>query len=72
MTLFAANTNFSESTHILSMFMLDGEAFIVSTILNVYKNMQTEIMKLKDQFEIQAYLSKEVFEEAMTQNKFYE
>jgi hypothetical protein len=48
MTLFAATTNFSESTHILSMFMLDGESFIVSTILNVYKNMQKEIMKLKD------------------------
>ena len=48
MTLFASNTSFSESTHILNMFMLDGEKFIVDTILNVYKNMEPEVLKLKD------------------------
>lgn len=52
MTLFAANTSFSEATNILNMFMLDGEKFIVDTIINVFKNMQKEILALKDQFEI--------------------
>ena len=48
MTLFASNLSFSESTHILNMFMLSGENFIVDTIVNVYKNMAPKILKFSD------------------------
>lgn len=71
MTLFANTTNFSVSTHILNMFILDGEEYIVSLILGIYKSMRTQIMALKDQFDVMAYLSKTVFVEALDQGKFY-
>ena len=71
MTLFANTTNFSVSTHILNMFILDGEEYIVTLILGIYKSMRKHIMALKDQFDIMAYLSKTVFVEALDQGKFY-
>lgn len=47
------------------MFILDGEEYIVSLILGIYKSMRNQIMALKDQFDIMAYLSKTVFVEAL-------
>ena len=58
MTLFANTLSFVESTQILNMFILDGEQFIIDTILNIYKNMSSKIIAKKDQFEIQQYMSK--------------
>lgn len=52
MTLFANSLSFVESTHVLNMFILDGETFIIDTILNIYNNMSSEIIAKKDQFEI--------------------
>ena len=52
MTLFANLLNFTETTHIFNMFMLDGETFIMDLIMNIYKNMKQEIIKRKDEFEI--------------------
>ena len=53
MTLFANILTFSEATHVLNMFILEGENFIVSLILNVLKNMTMEILKFDSQFDIQ-------------------
>ena len=58
MTLFSNMLNFQESTHIMNLFILDGEKFIMDLIMNVYKNMTPEVLKLTDNFEIQAYMSK--------------
>jgi len=71
MTLFANTLNFTESTHILNMFMLEGQNFIVDLIVNCYKNMAGEVLKLKDSFEIQAYLTKDIFEQAIDAGMFY-
>ena len=66
MTLFSNNLSFSESTHILTMFMLEGESFIHDLIVNIYINMSPIILNMKDQFEIQSYLSKQLFDDALT------
>jgi hypothetical protein len=71
MTIFTNLLSFSEATHILNLFILDGESFIVELILNIYRNMLPEVLKIEDQFEIQAFMSKEIFEDALMQNKFY-
>ena len=71
MTLFGNITGFNDSTHCLNMFILDGEKFMVELILNVFKNMAAQIISLKDSFEIQAYLCKDVFEQALKEDKFY-
>lgn len=52
MTLFGNLLNFTETTHIFNMFMLDGESFIMDLIMNIYNNMKSEIIKRKDEFEI--------------------
>ena len=52
MTLFSNNLSFSESTHILTMFMLEGESFMQELIVNIYINMSDKIIGFKDQFEI--------------------
>ena len=52
MTLFANTLSFVESTHILNMFMLDGEQFIIDLIVNIYSNMSQQIIAKTDQFEI--------------------
>ena len=48
LTLFSNNLSFSESTHILTMFMLDGEQFMLDLIVNIYNNMSDKILSLKD------------------------
>lgn len=48
MTLFANTTNFSVSTHILNMFILEGEKYITDLILHIYKSMRIEILTLSD------------------------
>lgn len=53
LTLFSNNLSFSESTHILTQFMLDGEKFILNLIVNIYVSMSEKILNFKDQFEIQ-------------------
>lgn len=58
MTLFSNLLCYSEATHILSMFMLDGEKFIMDLVFRIYQRKEKEILQIKDQFEIQAYLSK--------------
>ena len=40
-------------------------------ILNIYKNMQTQILQRDDEFEIQAYMSKDIYDEALEQGLFY-
>lgn len=62
MTLFANTLSFAESTHVLNLFMLEGEKAIVELVLNIYNNMTPEILAKKDQFEIQAYLSKGIYD----------
>lgn len=71
MTLFANTLSFAESTHVLNMFILEGECMIVDLILNIYKNMTPDILAKKDQFEIQAYMSKTIYDQAMAEGKFY-
>jgi len=45
MTLFANMLTFSEATHVLNMFILEGEVFIIDILMNVLKNMTPEILK---------------------------
>ena len=71
MTLFSNLVSFTESTHILTLFILDGESFIMDLIINIYRNIQDKILKMNDSFEIQAYLSKDMFEDALNSNLFY-
>ena len=71
LTLFSNNLGFSESTHILTNFMLDGEKFILELIVNVFTNMRENVLALKDQFEIQQYLSKQIYDDALSAKKFY-
>ena len=71
MTLFANLLSFAEATHIFNLFLLDGETFIVDLILNIYRNMQGNILKLKDEFEVQAYMSKAIYDEALEKGLFY-
>jgi hypothetical protein len=39
MTLFSNILNFSEATHVLNMFILDGEKYMCDLLVNIYKNM---------------------------------
>ena len=71
LTFFSSNLGFSESTHILTNYMLDGEKFILELIVNVFTNMRENILALKDQFEIQQYLSKQIYDDALSAKKFY-
>ena len=48
MTLFTNMLTFSEATHVLNMFILEGEPFIIELIVNVMKNMKDEILKFND------------------------
>ena len=48
MTLFSNLVSFTESTHILTLFILDGESFIMDLIINIYRNMQDKILKMND------------------------
>ena len=40
MTLFTNVANFSQATHILNMFILDGERFLIDLIINIYTSMR--------------------------------
>lgn len=46
MTLFSNLLTFSEATHVLNMFILEGESYIVELLMNIMKNMSPEIIKL--------------------------
>jgi len=48
MTLFANTANFSQTTHILNMFILDGEEFLIDLIINIYTCMREKILKIND------------------------
>ena len=61
MTLFANLLTFSEATHVLNMFILEGESFIVDLLMNIMKNMTMEILKFNSQFDIQQYMSRKMF-----------
>ena len=65
MTLFANLLTFSEATHVLNMFILEGEQFIVDLLMNILKNMTMEILKFDSQFEIQQYMSRKMFIQAI-------
>jgi hypothetical protein len=71
MTLFSNILNFSEATHVLNMFILDGENYMMKLLINIFKNMQANLLNKYDQFEIHAYMSKEMWEDAINQNKFH-
>jgi len=71
MTLFGNSLSFAEATHVMSLFILDGEASMKKIIMNVYKNMSAKVIEIKDQFEIQAYMSKQIYDDALEQGLFY-
>lgn len=62
MTLFTNLLTFSEATHVLNMFILEGESYIIELLVTIMKNMTPNIVDLDSQFEIQQYMSKEMFE----------
>ena len=62
MTLFSNLLSYTEATHILSMFILEGEPFMIDLIFNILRNKKSKIISLTDQFEIQAFMSKEMYE----------
>ena len=73
MTLFSNILPLSESTHIITMFILDGESFLTGLFMNLFKKMEEEIMSLKDDhFELSSYLSKTIYLDALQKGKFYE
>lgn len=71
MTLFANLVSFSEATHIMNMFILDGESYVMELIFNCYRNLEVKVLLIKDPFEIQAYLSTQIYEDALKQGLFY-
>ena len=48
MTIFSNLVSFSEATHIMNLFILDGEQFLIDLIMNIYRNMLPEILKIED------------------------
>lgn len=44
MTLFSNLLTFSEATHVLNMFILDGESYIIDLLMNIMKNMAFEVL----------------------------
>lgn len=40
MTLFSNLVSYTEATHIMSLFILNGEEYMMQLIFNVYKNKQ--------------------------------
>jgi len=62
MTLFSNVLSFSEATHVLNMFILDGESFIVDVLMNVMKNMGPHILKMDDYGEIFEYMRKGMYD----------
>lgn len=54
------------------MFMLDGEAYVKDLLVTIYKSVASRIMKMKDQFEIQEYMSKQIFDDAIKQGLLYQ
>jgi hypothetical protein len=43
MTLFSNLLTFSEATHVLNMFILEGEAYIMELLMNIMRNMAPQI-----------------------------
>jgi len=62
MTLFSNVLSFSEATHVLNMFILDGESFIVDVLMNVMKHMGPRILKMDDYGEIFEYMRKGMYD----------
>jgi hypothetical protein len=52
MTLFANTTCFSATTHLINCFILDGEKFIVDTIVNVLRSMRSKLLQFDDLFDL--------------------
>lgn len=48
MTLFSNILNFSEATHVLNMFILDGENYMMKLLINIFKNMQANLLNKYD------------------------
>lgn len=71
LTLFANTMSFTEATHILSLFILDGEEFMTQLIFNIFKSMQTKILSIHEEFDLQAYISKPMYDDAFDQGLFY-
>ena len=71
MTIFSNILTFSEATHVLNMFILEGEKYLVELLLNVMKNMCHVILGYETQFEIQNYMCRKMFKQALKEGKFY-
>ena len=71
MTLFSNLLTFSEATHVMNMFILEGETYIVELLLHIMKKMALNIVNLNSQFDIQQYMSKQMFDDAMRSGNFY-
>ena len=71
MTLFSNQLSFSEATQILSMFMLDGEVFLQDLFVNLLTQMKDKICGFSDLFDLQAFMSREMVEQALAEGKFY-
>jgi len=59
------------TTHILNCFILEGENYLMGLIMNILKSMRAHLLSFKDQFELQAYMNKTMFD-ALDCSKFYE
>lgn len=71
MTLFSNSVNFIESTHIMNMFLLEGEQFIIALIMNIYKQMTPRILQLNDEYELLTFMTKTIYKQALDDGLFY-
>jgi len=65
MTLFCSTLPLSESTHVLNMFILEGEEFLYLIIMNAFRHSEKKILDFDDLFELQQFLQREMLEEAL-------
>jgi hypothetical protein len=67
LTLFASCLSFSDATHVLTCFMLDGEKFVLELLVAIFRSSEKEILEIDDPFELQSFLSKEFIQKAVNE-----
>lgn len=65
LTLFGSILPFSEATHILNLFILDGEQAIFDLVMKVMSSMKQQILQIQDSFEIQSYLARDLWDHSL-------
>ena len=71
MVLFSNTISCNHALKVLDRFVHYGQRSLIAIVKNVFTKMKDKVLRMRDPFELNQYMSKQMYIDAINENKFF-